>query len=429
MAETDGEGRPTRGIAARFSRPLAFAVLAEAGATVTMIATFRLASDLWGATGFAVWVLSRRVIAFLLPVMTIGMEIALPRFVALDVDGPISRFLAAACLLVSGTTLLLLALVWSFDSTFAGILFGDTERQYLLLPIFLLAFGYACNTLLYGYLRGRMAIMSASLVHLVAFGALPLTSIYLFGTSPEQTITVLGGIVGGVAVTALAFVLLVARPPMRASMGALPSIFAFGATRAIAALLLMLLFLLPAAIVANRSGIESAGAVGFAVSIVTIAASAFGPLVLIILPVASRLVASGRVGELRNALHRLERFIWMFGIGVFVLMFLAAPWIAILVTGDRSADIELAVKLAAFAAGPFAYFICIRNIVDACTNKAFVSWILLLSLMVFGASVLALAVLGVESPVGVMCSYVLAIWMLAAMSAIAVHRLLRGMPS
>jgi O-antigen/teichoic acid export membrane protein len=429
MAQLDGQGGAAAGFAARFSRPLAFALLAEAGATLTMIATFRLASDFWGAAGFAEWVLSRRVLAFLLPVITIGMEIALPRFVAVDVGGIGSRFLAAACLLMTGIGLVLLVLVGSFDAILAGIVFGDSSRHYLLVPVFLLAVGYACHTLLYGYLRGRMEFMLANLVHLIAFGVLPLIVFWLFRESSAQTITVLGVVVGSFAAVALVYILVSTRPPLKSTIQAISPMIAFGSTRAIAALLLMLLFLLPAAIVASRSGIEAGGAVGFAVSAVTIAASAFGPVALVMLPLAASLVAMGKFAELRNVVFRLERLILVFGSGVFILMLLAAPWVAIVVTGHRSPDIELAVKLAAFAAGPFTYFVCVRNVVDACTSKTINSRNVLLAIIVFGAGMLAAEALGFDAAVGIMCSYVFALWVLAGASASVTHKLLRGGPS
>ncbi|MCB0257444.1 MAG: hypothetical protein KDI55_27285, partial [Anaerolineae bacterium] len=60
-------------------RSVVFSFVAEIGASLSMFLTFRLASEFWGVAGFAEWVMARRLMAFIVPVITMGMDVGLTR--------------------------------------------------------------------------------------------------------------------------------------------------------------------------------------------------------------------------------------------------------------------------------------------------------------------------------------------------------------
>ncbi len=81
-------------------RSIAFSAIAELGATLSMVATFHIASDRWGMLGFAEWIMARRVLAFLLPLVTFGLDVGLPRAIARSPPGDGEGYLWAAVAIV-----------------------------------------------------------------------------------------------------------------------------------------------------------------------------------------------------------------------------------------------------------------------------------------------------------------------------------------
>ncbi|MER3420934.1 MAG: hypothetical protein C4290_10605, partial [Chloroflexota bacterium] len=98
----------------------------------------------------------------------------------------------------------------------------------------------------------------------------------------------------------------------------------FGASRVPADFLHMALLGLPSLVVAHRHGVELAGQVAFAFSLVAMAGSVFWPIGLVLLPQASRLASQGHSAEL----YRHVRVVAAYGVGAAVVVTLAGEALA-----------------------------------------------------------------------------------------------------
>lgn len=392
-----------------------------------MFLTFRLASEFWGVAGFAEWVMARRLMAFIVPVITMGMDVGLTRAIASSRENCSQSYLQAACLVVGVMAAAATIAAVPLADEISRIVFGSIAHAELVLPVVFMSAAYAFYVLLYGCLRGRIQIMEANLAHIVAYGVLPLCVISMVHESPAQAITAIG------VVAAIATGLVLVRYLSASSSGASAlssrtrELVSYGGTRMIAAMLLMSLALIPASIAAYRSGIEAGGFVALALSVVGLAGSASAPIQLILLPMASAMWAKGQREELKVAFGRLERVIIFLGIAALLIVPFSAPLVSILVVGKRQPELEQVLRLAALSVGPFMYFVCGRQVIDACTVKGTNTRNLLLGGLGFLVALGILLAFGVGDVTAVMLSYSSAMLVLAIATGWAIRSLFRGL--
>jgi O-antigen/teichoic acid export membrane protein len=404
-------------------RSFIFSVIAEIGASLSMILTFRLASEFWGVAGFAEWIMARRLIAFVVPVMTMGMDVGLPRAVASSLAGLSHSYLAAASLVVTVMIVGVAAIMIPLASFVSQVIFGDAEHSRLVMPVVIMSAAYALYVLLYGFMRGRLQIMQANFAHIFFNGVLPLALIWLVHDSVELAISTIGVVVAVVTVAYLGSCLWSSFKSIDALPKRTHELADYGVPRMLAAILLMSLSLVPASIAAYRSGIEAGGFIALTLSIVGIAGCASAPIQVILLPLASSMWADGRRHELKNAFRRLEWVIVLLGALAFVIVPFVTPIIAMLVLGERNQLLEHALSFAGLAIGPFMYFVCGRQIVDACTARGINTRNLLLAGVCFLASLMLLYSFGVDDVAAIMLSYSVAMLVLAVATAHAVRGL------
>lgn len=405
-------------------RSVFFSLLAEIGASLSMFLTFRLASDFWGVSGFAEWIMARRLMAFIVPVITLGMDVGLTRSVAGSRQDLAESYLLAACLAVGVMVAATAIVIVPLAPEISRIAFGGTEHGGLVVPVVIMSAAYAFYVLLYALLRGRLQIMEANLAHIIAYGVLPLSTIFFFHDSPAESITAIGATAA--VVTAMAFLI---RFPIRSASVAvlrdrMRELVGYGGTRMVAAVLLMSLALVPASTAAYLSGIEAGGFVALALSVIGLAGSASAPIQLILLPMASAMWVNGQKMELRLAFGRLERVIMFLGVVAILVVPLFAPMIAILVMGQRDPQLEQVLRFAGPAVGPFMYFVCGRQIVDACTVKGVNARNVLLGVVAFFAALAVLLAVGVANVTAVMLGYCCAMLVLAVATGGAIRSLL-----
>jgi O-antigen/teichoic acid export membrane protein len=351
-------------------RGIAFSVLAEFGATVSMVATFRLAVELWGNAGLGEWAISRRLLALLVPALTIGLDVALPWAIAKRLGDRANGQVAAS----TGTVLVLSAVLipglYIARNPVASLVFGDPQYVGLVMPVAGMAVGSALYVIVYGYLRGTMQIMKANLAHVLMYGIAPLV-VMLTVRIDAATVMVMLAAASAVPCSVLLGRLVRRNTlPVRELVSDALAMAQFGASRVVGALLLILLSLAPASYVAATDGIAAGGFVALALSIVGMAGSLFVPLGVTLLPQATRLAAEGRLGVMRASFFKIERAILVSSAPVVVVGFAFAPVIAWILAGKTATDVVTPIRLAMLAIPPLVYFTASRPLIDACSTKA-----------------------------------------------------------
>jgi O-antigen/teichoic acid export membrane protein len=184
----------------------------------------------------------------------------------------------------------------------------------------------------------------------------------------------------------------------------------------------MFLGLLPPIIAAHASDISRAGYVALGLLVSGAASSFFTPIAVTLLPVASTMVARQSTGSLRKHVLRFELLM----IAATLVIALGAgqlgPLVTQLILGRNIPEASGIIGIAAIGAGPYAYFSCVRTIIDAATERAVVTRCVVIALLTFSLAAPA-GMLLAPGHVGtvVISAYVLAQVALASCAGIAVR--------
>ena len=334
----------------------------------------RLAAREFGPQGFGEFVAARRGLALIQLPLLMGLGIALPRFAALhgsrDADTETAHRHGFAGLLLgllpslTAATAILLA-----PGPAARLLFEDRALVTLSAPVALGLLGVSANTLSTAALRGHFALGYANLLQLAVMAVLP---VVVFATKPAGAAQALwlqgliATLIAGLAWCALLYRAIrggglrhgwpsgEARQLLRYGISRIPGEFALAA-----------LFSLPTLILIRSRGVAAAGQLSFALSVVTLFATAFAPIGLVLLPAASRLAGQGDHAGLRRLARRLALFgLPLAAVGVIVAWPLAR-WFTIWYLGPAFEEAVPLVRLGLLGVVPYVVYILFRNLLDA----------------------------------------------------------------
>jgi O-antigen/teichoic acid export membrane protein len=151
-----------------------------------------------GAVAVGEYLLLRRVASWLSSGMQLGLGVALPRYVARAVDQRGMKqlgYLASALICLLGVAGVLGGILFVGRNLFAGWLFGSPERANLIVPLIWMLLGLAAVAGIYGFHRGRLAMLLANAMQVINFAVIPIASVALFyRTRPVAFIVLVNGV-------------------------------------------------------------------------------------------------------------------------------------------------------------------------------------------------------------------------------------------
>lgn len=355
---------------------------------VAQLVAFRLAASLLGPDGFSEFAISRRTLSVLQPLTWMGMGIALPRFLADSRLSDAERRTAYATTiwviaLMSLACAVLLALAPDLS---AGLLFGDAEYAAFMPVLGLMGLGMGLHATAYSYFRGLLNMRAANALYVVNLAVIPLVGL-LLADSALAALTIMGG---GWLFVSLAWLL---RTPWThafsfSAKGSL-RVLRYGVPRMPGQLAVMALLTAPATLASHRYGVLVGGFVAFGTSILGMAAAAFAPVSLILLPRASQMIAEGAGSTLRTHVRRiLQATLVISGVATALLVLLGRPIVTVYL-GDEFADAVTIVRIAAVGIVPYSLYIVCRGLIDAFYESAVTTLYVIIGLLVFVVLVLS----------------------------------------
>ena len=329
---------------------------------------FRAASLELGLVGFAEFVLARRVISLLQPVVVFGTDIALVRYVALALGDrrEAGRHLTTAAVTMAVAVAVVLAVLLGLPRLSAGLLLGSESSVGLVGPLSLVVVGAALLPLCYSYLRGLGLFRLANLLQALTLGVTPVLAIHLSSGSPARALAGIG--VGWVVLPAVLLTAVKPRPviPGRGRLSA--PLFQYAWKRFPGDLLLVGLLSIPPLVAANLAGQQEAAILAVGVSLVTLIGSMFAPVGQVILPAAARWTGEGRTEEVRRyALRLLAGSALVSSVGI-VGVYVMSEWI---LTGYLALDLPdparaaLLLHTSVLAGFPYGVYMGVRRVLDA----------------------------------------------------------------
>lgn len=401
--------------------------VAEGLFILSYLVVFRLVADHFGPRGFGEYALSRRTLAFLLPIGAIGLDIAIARYVAYAAGRPVTQraYLPAALVLLAAAVGLQAAVLLLFQDYWAGLFFGSTAYVSLVAPMVLLVAGNALFAVAYGNLRGHLRITEANALRVLVHAALPLGAALFIRDSVSNLLFVMG--VGWMVLSAAALVatrMSIDKPIARAA-----ELARYSLPRVPGDLLALVLFALPGIIVAHVADITMAGQVAFGIAALGMVASAVYPVGFVLLPVASRLLAAGSVERLRTQVFGVARVVVaLILVSILVFEVFATPIVSAYL-GPAFAGSVTTLRILMLGALPWGVYISLRSVIDARHKRAVNAINVAVSFAVF--TVLMLVLQRWADPASVVVPvFVVSLYVLGTLTAIEVIRIARtGAPA
>jgi O-antigen/teichoic acid export membrane protein len=153
-------------------------VLVEFIIVILSFLVFRLANENMDEVGFSEYNLARRGIALFQPLLMLGLGVAVPRYISIYIHR--NSLLPAAIGLLLFAAVLMGVVFLSWKAFFAELLFGGSNYQDYIFPLFLLIFGYCYHAVLFGFLRGKLSYMLSNFMQLIHIGAWPVLSVIFY---------------------------------------------------------------------------------------------------------------------------------------------------------------------------------------------------------------------------------------------------------
>jgi O-antigen/teichoic acid export membrane protein len=421
MASVAGTDRLTR------RRDYVTTFVAEGLFILSYLIVFRVVADHFGPRGFGEYALARRTLAFLLPIGAIGLDIAIARYVAYAAGRPVEQraYLPAALVLLALAVGLQVVVLLVFRDFWAGLFFGSEAYVSLVPPMVLLVAGNALFAVAYGNLRGHLRITEANLLRVLVHAILPLGAALLIRDSVSTLLLVMGG--GWVLLSGGALALTrmsIDKPLLRAA-----ELAKYSLPRVPGDLLALVLFALPGIIVAHVADITVAGQVAFGIAALGMIASAVYPAGFVLLPVASRLLASGSVDRLRAQVFGVGRVVVaLIVVSILIFEVFATPIVSAYL-GPAFAGSVSTLRILMLGALPWGVYISLRSVIDARHKRAVNAINVAVAFAVF-AVLMVVSRAFTDQATAVVPVFVVSLYVLGTLTAIEVIRIARtGAPA
>jgi O-antigen/teichoic acid export membrane protein len=421
MASVAGTDRLTR------RRDYVTTFVAEGLFILSYLIVFRVVADHFGPRGFGEYALARRTLAFLLPIGAIGLDIAIARYVAYAAGRPVEQraYLPAALVLLALAVGLQVVVLLVFRDFWAGLFFGSEAHVSLVPPMVLLVAGNALFAVAYGNLRGHLRITEANLLRVLVHAILPLGAALLIRDSVSTLLLVMGG--GWVLLSGGALALTrmsIDKPLLRAA-----ELAKYSLPRVPGDLLALVLFALPGIIVAHVADITVAGQVAFGIAALGMIASAVYPAGFVLLPVASRLLASGSVDRLRAQVFGVGRVVVaLIVVSILIFEVFATPIVSAYL-GPAFAGSVSTLRILMLGALPWGVYISLRSVIDARHKRAVNAINVAVAFAVF-AVLMVVSRAFTDQATAVVPVFVVSLYVLGTLTAIEVIRIARtGAPA
>lgn len=327
-----------------------------------MVLTYRLAAEV-SKQDLDVYVIVRRTVNFVFPVILMGAMVGLTRFVAMSREVPQKRgYLRGALYWVLPMGALCMVLFTLFARPLAWALFDSVDRAGLVPPLGAMITGIALHGVAYGYLRGKPATVTANFVQLAVLALAPCGAFLLW----DDMATVLWATgIAWIAVPLLSIMpSLLARQAVKMRRER-SELLRYGLPRVPGDIALGALLTVPGYVALRTHGLDVSGEVGFGATLLGLAAAVFSPVALLLLPAAAARLAAGDHAGLERNIGRMGRLVMAASIALMLgFELLSEPLLRLYLgpTGDAYLAMSRIIFLGAL---PFAYFNGMRSVLDA----------------------------------------------------------------
>lgn len=354
-------------------RIYAATVLTEWVILMSGIYVYRLTGIHLGQDGFSQYLLGRRSISLLLPLLMLSIDTGLARHLPMSGragEGDKKNYFFGALLAVSFMGIIIGAVGNIFNSRLTYLVYGSHEHAFMAFPITLLLIGIALQQSCYSYYQGTLAMLRGNWLQLVSYGIVPAVAVQFFGTSSRKIMVVMAAGFFSCAWIALWDIGRGGGVSLGQAWKSLKRLAPYSLPRVPGVFGLMGLLHLPAIFVAHAGGLRQAGYTAFGIAILTMVSSVIYPFRIILLPEASGLIIGGHFEELRRRVRQIFLIIMPVALGLTILLQVAAPFLIRNFFDARYLEMTAIIRIMALGVPAYALHLCLRSIIDAYHDSA-----------------------------------------------------------
>ncbi|OFX79101.1 MAG: hypothetical protein A2X12_10405 [Bacteroidetes bacterium GWE2_29_8] len=348
-----------------------FTFITEFIVLCSSILVYKFSATILGEEGFSIYALTRRTVSFILPMVMIGLGVALPRYIAFNHDNKkdINSLLVSSFLLFSISSFLLLIWFVLFKSNFSSLFFESSNYAYLIIPLVLYIFSLGLHALVYGYFRGNLIMNKANFIQLINIGIVPVLSFIffrdIFSILMFSAIAVfLFSLVFIYPILSLKNINIISLKPY------IKKIFNYGIKRTPGDIILAAYFTIPAYLITHEADIIVGGYVAFAITLINIFGATFTPISLILLPKASLIIKNKEYFKLKIILRKLLILSFSISIIGVIVIELFIPDILVVYLGESYLKSVPIIKILILGSVGYTLFVALRSIIDAYYERA-----------------------------------------------------------
>lgn len=384
------------------------------------LVAFRLVAVHFGAGGFGEYALSRRTLSLLSPLVIVGVDVAIARYVAYAVSGRsknVGGYAGAAMLIMAVTLAASSALLLLFSGFFSHLFFGSDAYSTLVMALPVLLVGSGVHVIAYGFLRGRSLIQRANVLMALNQAAVPVAAVYL-GRDVTQILLLMG--LAWLVISA--GFLVTVRPSMAGSRERATELLRYGLPRVPGDFFQLALFAAPGILVAHLVDLQTAGIVAFGVSALGLVGTALTPISFVLLPAVASLFARGYSGQVRQRVVEVVRLaVPVLVVGILVLELFARPIIADYLGAafESGADV---LRLLMIGALPWGLYVILKSVIDARYERAINARNMAIAFAAFVVIAVAASALGASFH-AVLIGFVAALYVVGGLTLFEVFRI------
>lgn len=378
-----------------FARDVVLATLTAIATGIALFVVTRLLARGLGPAEFGAYSLARRFVATATSVASLGMGVAVARYIAVAGDSRSRQeLLIAGFLLGVLPSILILGLGGWNLGLLNALIFRGASSDPVCRAMLVLLVGTTSFSLLFAYYRGSGQIGKASLWQLAAIGVGPTAVAWL--AAPAGAATVLAWM----AVLQLAALIPLAlgfgRPPRGLGSGAaVRSLAKYGAPRVPGAFALASLLGIGPLLAPHFAAVEDAGFLTVGQAVFALADSAVAGFGIVVLPRAARALVEGREASLREGISDALAFALQVGTFSAVQLLIWSREIVDAWLGHEYARAVPLMRILLVSLTPYIAYTMLRSFVDALETNAVNTVNLLVALAVSIGVSLGLGAAGV----------------------------------
>lgn len=401
-------------------------ILTESTILFGQLIAYKLAASYLGKEGFSEYALARRTINLLQPASILGLNIAIPRYVAYSAgrqpaDSP-ENYFAPALLIVGSALAVCLVLLNLMKKSAAFLFLGSPQHDDLIPAVGLFLVGLTLHMACEGYFRGRFAMTRANALRLINLGLMPVIIFAVFRDSAEGVLTAIGAGMGVASAVALLFTRFGAGVTRLLARTA--ELVIYGLGRVPADLLQLAFISLPAILIAHLQGIGTAGFVAFGTSVMSMLCSLFPPVSSVLLPEASHMISQGDTDSLKRRIGQvLVAALVTSSLSVVAIEAFARPLFQLYLGSSFDGAVGI-VRIIILGALPYAIYLGLRSVIDAFSVAPLNSKNMLISFAVFLAGIAAVCIKPLP-PTYILIAFVGALYVLGGLTLLEVQNICR----